>query len=126
MNWSGPIWFPVNFLIIESLQKFSNFSGDDFKVECPVGSGTLLTLNQVANQLAGRLWIFLAGMAGRRPVLGSIRASRSIRTSVITCFFTNTFTVIAGAGVGASHQTGWTGLVAKLLLPRYSGSEPAS
>src|ERR1700732_1777926 len=70
-NWRGPVWFPVNFLIIESLQKFHHYYGDDFKVECPSRSGTFVTLNEVANELARRLTtIFLTDESGRRPVYG--------------------------------------------------------
>jgi hypothetical protein len=120
-NWRGPIWFPVNFLIIESLQKFHHYYGDDFKVECPVGSGRLLTLNQVANELAARLTrIFLADEAGRRPVLGQyprLQRDPHFRDYIL---FHEYFHGDNGRGVGASHQTGWTGLVAKLLMPRYS------
>jgi hypothetical protein len=120
-NWRGPIWFPVNFLIIESLQKFHHYYGDDFKVECPVGSGRLLTLNQVANELAARLTrIFLVDEAGRRPVLGQYPRLQSDPHFRDYILFHEYFHGDNGRGVGASHQTGWTGLVAKLLMPRYS------
>jgi hypothetical protein len=126
-NWRGPIWFPVNFLIIESLQKFHHYYGDDFKVECPVGSGTLLTLNQVANELAARLTrIFLADEAGRRPVLGQyphLQTNPHFRDHIL---FHEYFHGDCGRGIGASHQTGWTGLVARLLMPRYSRSDSKS
>ena len=118
-NWRGPIWFPVNFLIIESLQKFHHYYGDDFKVECPVGSGTLLTLEQVADELARRLCrIFLRGDDGRRPVFGrhqKLQDDPEFRDYVL---FYEYFHGDNGRGVGASHQTGWTGAVAKLLQPR--------
>ena len=124
-NWRGPIWFPVNFLIIESLQKFHHYYGDDFKVECPVGSGRLLTLNQVANELAARLTrIFLVDETGRRPVLGQyprLQRDPHFRDYIL---FHEYFHGDNGRGVGASHQTGWTGLVAKLLMPRYSRPDP--
>jgi hypothetical protein len=120
-NWRGPIWMPVNFLIIESLQKFHHYYGDDFKVECPVGSGNMLTIEQVANELAQRLTrIFLMDDAGRRPVFNhdeKMQRDPHFRDHVL---FYEYFHGDTGRGVGASHQTGWTGLVAKLLMPRYS------
>ena len=123
-NWRGPVWFPVNFLIIESLQKFHHYYGDDFKVECPSHSGTLLTLNEVANELAARLTrIFLADEHGLRPVLGQqpqLQENPHFRDYVL---FHEYFHGDSGRGAGASHQTGWTGLVAKLLMPRYRGAK---
>jgi hypothetical protein len=119
-NWRGPVWFPVNFLIIESLQKFHHYYGDDFKVECPTGSGIFLTLNQVANELARRLTrIFLLDESGARPVYGHQPALQSKRHFRDHILFYEYFHGDSGRGVGASHQTGWTGLVAKLLMPRY-------
>ena len=124
-NWRGPIWFPVNFLIIESLQKFHHYYGDDFKVECPTGSGQFMTLDAAANELALRLTrIFLQGRARRCARSAAMnRACRRIRTFATTYCSTNTSTATSGRGVGASHQTGWTGLVAKLLMPRYARDE---
>jgi len=120
-NWRGPVWFPVNFLIIESLQKFHHYYGDDFKVECPTDSGALLTLNQVANELALRLKrIFLRDSAGRRACYGDhprLQHDPHFRDHIL---FYEYFHGDSGRGVGASHQTGWTGLVAKLLMPRYA------
>jgi hypothetical protein len=120
-NWRGPVWFPVNFLIIESLQKFHHYYGDDFKVECPTGSGTFLTLNQIANELALRLnRIFLLDRAGRRACYGDhprLQSDPHFRDHIL---FYEYFHGDNGRGVGASHQTGWTGLVAKLLMPRYA------
>ncbi|KAA0221792.1 glucosidase [candidate division KSB1 bacterium] len=118
-NWRGPIWMPVNYLIIESLQKFHHYYGDDFKVECPTGSGRFLTINEVANELSHRLTrIFLRDETGRRPVLNyheKIQNDPHFRDYVL---FHEYFHGDNGRGVGASHQTGWTGLVAKLLQPR--------
>jgi hypothetical protein len=118
-NWRGPIWFPVNYLIIESLQKFHHYYGDDFKVECPTGSGQLLTVGQIADELSRRLTcIFLKDENGRRPVLAyhaKLHGDPHFRDYVL---FHEYFHGDNGRGVGASHQTGWTGLVAKLLLPR--------
>jgi hypothetical protein len=120
-NWRGPIWFPVNFLIIESLQKFHHYYGDEFRIECPTGSGRFLTLNEVANELACRLTqIFLADERGARPVYAHhprMQSDPHFRDHVL---FYEYFHGDSGRGVGASHQTGWTGLVAKLLLPRYA------
>ncbi|MBB5327892.1 MGH1-like glycoside hydrolase domain-containing protein [Tunturiibacter gelidoferens] len=115
-NWRGPIWFPMNYLIIESLQKYHFYYGDNFKVECPTGSGTLMTLAQVSVELSNRLSaIFLKNEAGRRPVYGSIeKFQRDPHWKDLLLFF-EYFHGDHGAGVGASHQTGWTGLVAKLL-----------
>jgi hypothetical protein len=118
-NWRGPIWFPVNYLIIESLQKFHHYYGDDFKVECPTGSRRFLTIGQVAEELSRRLTrIFLKDVSGRRPVLAyhdKLHGDPHFRDYVL---FHEYFSGDTGRGVGASHQTGWTGLVAKLLQPR--------
>jgi hypothetical protein len=120
-NWRGPIWFPVNFLIIESLQKFHHYYGDDFRIECPTGSGNFVTLNDAANELAMRLSrIFLKDEHGLRPVFEHhprMQRDPHFRDHVL---FYEYFHGDTGRGVGASHQTGWTGLVAKLLMPRYS------
>jgi hypothetical protein len=120
-NWRGPIWFPVNFLIIESLQKFHHYYGDEFRVECPTGSGRFVSLNEAANEVAQRLTrIFLRDERGLRPVyrqhprLGADPHCRDL------LLFYEYFDGDSGRGVGASHQTGWTGLVAKLLMPRYA------
>ena len=118
-NWRGPVWMPLNYLLIESLQKFHHYYGDDFKVECPTGSGRFLTINEVANELAGRLTrLFLQGKDGQRPVLKyhpKLAGDPHFRDYVL---FHEYFHGDTGRGVGASHQTGWTGLVAKLLRPR--------
>jgi hypothetical protein len=118
-NWRGPIWFPVNYLIIESLQKFHHYYGDDFQVECPTGSGQFMSIRQVAEELSNRLArIFLAGPDGKRPVFGQhprLQTDPNFRDHVL---FYEYFHGDTGRGVGASHQTGWTALVAKLLQPR--------
>jgi Glycosyl hydrolase family 63 C-terminal domain len=115
-NWRGPIWFPVNFLIIESLQKFHHYLGDDFKVECPTGSGQLMNLWQVADVISHRLSrIFLRGEDGRRPVHGGAEKFQSDPHWRDLVLFYEYFHGDKGAGIGASHQTGWTGLVAKLI-----------
>jgi hypothetical protein len=118
-NWRGPVWFPVNYLLIESLHKFHHYYGDDFKIECPTGSGTHLTILEVAEELSRRLvQIFLRDAKGRRAVFGGDE-----RFNQDPCFrdfvpFYEYFDGDSGRGLGASHQTGWTGLVAKLLQPR--------
>ncbi len=115
-NWRGPIWFPVNFLIIESLQKFHHYLGDDFKVECPTGSGRMMTLWQVSEELSRRLsCIFLRGEDGRRPVHGGAEKFQTDPHWRDLVLFYEYFHGDNGTGIGASHQTGWTGLVAKLL-----------
>jgi len=118
-NWRGPIWMPVNYLIIESLQKFHHYYGDDFKIECPTGSGKFMTINEVANELSRRLTrIFLKDERGKRPVLGYSEKMQNDPHFRDYVLFHEYFHGDNGRGVGASHQTGWTGLVAKLLQPR--------
>jgi hypothetical protein len=118
-NWRGPIWFPTNFLIIESLQKFHHYYGDDFKIECPTGSGTFVTIDQVAAELTTRLAkIFLKNSEGARQVNAlypRFQKDEHFRDYVP---FYEYFDGDNGRGVGASHQTGWTGVIAKLLQPR--------
>ena len=115
-NWRGPVWFPVNYLLIESLQKFHHFFGDNLKVECPSGSGRRLNLWQVAAELSRRLSrIFLPGPDGRRPVYGGTEIFQRDPHWRGLIPFHEYFHGDNGAGIGASHQTGWTGLVAKLL-----------
>jgi hypothetical protein len=115
-NWRGPIWFPVNYLIIEALQKFHYYLGDDFKVECPTGSGRLMTLWEVAGEISRRLTrIFLRDDKGRRPVFGGTEKFQTDPEWRDCIPFHEYFHGDNGAGVGASHQTGWTGLVAKLI-----------
>jgi hypothetical protein len=123
-NWRGPIWFPVNYPIIESLQKFHHYYGDDFKIECPTGSWQLMTINDIANELARRLtWIFAKDENGLRAVYGHHpRMQRDPHFRDYVMFY-EYFDGDTGRGVGASHQTGWTGLVAKLLMPRKLGHE---
>src|SRR5204862_192708 len=112
-------WMPVNYLIIESLQKFHYYYGDDFKVECPTGSGKYLTLLEIADELSRRLCrLFLRDSSGRRPVLGDSELLQNDPHFRDYVPFYEYFHGDNGRGVGASHQTGWTGLVAKLLQPR--------
>ncbi len=118
-NWRGPIWFPVNFLLIESLQKFHHYYGDDFKIECPTGSGKYLTINDVADELSKRLTrTFLLDSDGKRPALGYSKKMQTDPHFRDYLLFHEYFDGDSGRGVGASHQTGWTGVVAKLLQPR--------
>jgi hypothetical protein len=118
-NWRGPVWFPVNVLVLESFERFHNFLGDGFTVECPTGSGRRLTLHAVADELRRRLVsLFLPDGENRRPVH---RADDRYRddpnwTGLVT--FHEYFDGDDGRGLGASHQTGWTGLVAHLIASR--------
>ena len=123
-NWRGPIWMPVNYLIIESLQKFHHYYGDDFKIECPTGSGRYLSIDEVATELSGRLTrIFLRNENEERPVFGNDRRLQDDPNFRDHVLFHEYFHGDTGRGVGASHQTGWTGLIAKLLQPREQASE---
>jgi hypothetical protein len=115
-NWRGPIWFPVNYLLIESLQKFHHYLGDDFRVEHPTGSGEYRTLWEVSADLSRRLTrIFTRNGDGGRPVHGDSELYRDDPHWRDLVLFYEYFHGDEGSGVGASHQTGWTGLVAKLL-----------
>ncbi len=118
-NWRGPIWFPVNFLLIEAMQKFHHYYGDDFKIECPTGSGQYVTIDQAAAELTHRLSrLFLRDEHGRRPASGNrdiVQNDPHFRDYIE---FYEYFDGDTGRGCGASHQTGWTSLVAKLLMPR--------
>ncbi|MCB9451332.1 MAG: glucosidase [Anaerolineaceae bacterium] len=115
-NWRGPVWFPINYLLIEALWKYHRYYGDDFKVECPTGSGQMMTLKEVANDLAQRLTrIFLRDEGGRRPVFGGIDRFQNDPHWRDYILFHEYFHGDNGAGLGANHQTGWTGLVADLL-----------
>ena len=115
-NWRGPIWFPINFLLIEALQKFHHYYSDDFRVECPTGSGTYLSLREIADLLSRRLIrLFLPDEQGRRPFAGDDPRATDARWNEHLLFH-EYFDGDTGRGLGASHQTGWTGLVAKLLL----------
>jgi hypothetical protein len=116
-NWRGPVWFPVNFLLVESLKTFHRYYDSSLKVECPVGSGNYLDTHEAAQEIARRLSaIFLRQADGKRPVFGKSDKTQddpSFRDHVL---FYEYFHGDTGAGLGASHQTGWTALVANLLL----------
>jgi hypothetical protein len=115
-NWRGPVWMPVNVLIIRALLTFYLYYGDDFKIECPTGSGNMMNLYQVGHELADRLSsIFLRDKSGRRPVYGGTEKFQTDPHWKDNILFYEYFHGDNGAGLGASHQTGWTGLVAKLL-----------
>ncbi|MGV9002795.1 MGH1-like glycoside hydrolase domain-containing protein [Flavobacterium sp.] len=118
-NWRGPVWMPINFLIVESLQRFHYFYGDEFKVECPTGSGNLLTLKEISEELSRRLLqIFLKDKNGNRPVAGSNEKMQRDPNFNNYILFHEYFHGDSGKGLGASHQTGWSGLIAKIIQPR--------
>ena len=120
-NWRGPIWMPVNALIVRALLQYYLYYGDDFKVECPTGSGRLMTLYEVAADVSRRLAsIFLQDKDGRRPVYGGTQKFQEDPLWRDLVLFYEYFHGDNGAGLGASHQTGWTGTVA-LLLPLGAG-----
>ncbi|MFI5155887.1 MAG: glucosidase [Chitinophagales bacterium] len=118
-NWRGPIWIQMNFLIIEALQRFHHYYGDDFKVEYPTHSGQYLSLNEIGNELIKKITgIFLKGEDGKRPVFGEYQKFQVDPHFSNYIWFFEYIHGDTGRGVGASHQTGWTGLVAKLIHPR--------
>jgi hypothetical protein len=115
-NWRGPIWMPVNALLIRALLSFHLYYGDSFKIECPTGSGKLMNLFEVAKEISDRLTrIFLRDDSGRRPVYGGTKAFQEDAHWRDHILFYEYFHGDNGAGLGASHQTGWTGVVAKLI-----------
>ncbi len=120
-NWRGPIWFPVNALIYRALLQYYGFYGDAFRIECPTGSGNEMTLFEVANELARRLSsIFLRNEDGQRPVFGGAEMFQNDPHWRDHLLFYEYFHGDNGAGLGASHQTGWTGLVAPLILLQHA------
>jgi hypothetical protein len=123
-NWRGPIWFPVNFLLVESLQKFHHYLGDSFKVEFPTGSGRTMTLWEVAVDISRRLTsIFVRDDNGQRPACGDVQKFQNDPHWRDLVPFHEYFHGDSGMGLGASHQTGWTGLVTK-LMQQSSESKP--
>ncbi|AFZ32262.1 hypothetical protein Glo7428_3805 [Gloeocapsa sp. PCC 7428] len=118
-NWRGPVWFPMNFLIIESLQKYHNYLGDEFTVECPTGSGKHMNLEEVATELSQRLMRIFLKSSQRRPVFGGIEKFQNDPHWQNWILFHEYFNGDDGAGLGANHQTGWTGLVADLIHQAY-------
>jgi len=118
-NWRGPVWFPLNYLLIETLRVYDRFLGDGFRVECPTGSGEQRSLGEVADDLADRLiGLFRRRPDGTRPVFGEYRIPQHDPAWRDLILFHEYFHGDTGAGLGASHQTGWTGLVANLILSR--------
>jgi hypothetical protein len=115
-NWRGPIWMPLNFLLVESLRTFHRYYGDDFRIECPVGSGKMVSLREVADELSNRLVdIFRRGADGRRPVFGGREKVQNDPHFRDYIQFHEYFHGDTGEGLGASHQTGWSGLAAALI-----------
>jgi hypothetical protein len=121
-NWRGPVWFPVNYLLIEALQKFHYYLGDDYKVECPTGSGRMMTLWEVAMEISQRLSSIFLRRDGRRAVYGGNERFQIDPYWRDLVLFHEYFHGDTGQGLGASHQTGWTSVVAKLL--QQSGEKP--
>jgi hypothetical protein len=116
-NWRGPIWLPVNYLLIQALRRLHEYYGSELKVECPTGSGQFATLEQTANEISQRIIsIFRRDELGRRPVLGSNQSFQTDANWRDLLPFHEYFHGDSGRGVGASHQTGWTALVACLIF----------
>lgn len=123
-NWRGPVWFPVNYLVIEALRRFHRFFGDEVTVELPTGSGQRVHLGAVADDLARRLvGLFLDDAQGRRPAFGEAERFQTDPAWHDRLLFSEYFHGDTGAGLGASHQTGWTGLVADLIVQRSAGTD---
>jgi hypothetical protein len=121
-NWRGPVWMPVNYLLIESIHEFHRYYGDDFRVEYPTGSGQKFSLAQIADELARRVTtLFLLDRNGERPVMAAYPLLQADPRSRDLVLFHEYFHGDNGRGVGASHQTGWSGLVALLLQPHATG-----
>jgi hypothetical protein len=115
-NWRGPVWFPVNLLLVRALLQFYRYYGDDFRIECPTGSGHQMTLYEVAEELGARLTsTFTRDADGRRPVFGGAALFQEDPTWGDNLLFYEYFHGDNGAGIGASHQTGWTGVVASII-----------
>lgn len=119
-NWRGPVWFPINYLIIESLYRCHHYFGDDFKMECPTGSGNDATLREVAIELSRRLpHLFIRDDNGRRPFYGNVDRFQSDPSWRDLLLFHEYYHGDNGVGLGASHQTGWTGLVTRLIRKHF-------
>ena len=114
-NWRGPVWLPVNYLLLEALERYHHFYGDEFRVECPVGSGKMLTLRQVAQEINRRLCtLFLPDAEGRAPWQGGREIWKDPHWKGMRCF-NEYFDAETGRGCGAEHQTGWTALIARCM-----------
>jgi hypothetical protein len=115
-NWRGPVWMPVNFILLRAIYQLYAYYGDEFKVECPTGSGNYMTLFEVAQELSNRLTrLFLPDENGRRPVYGGSEKFQTDPYWKDYILFYEYFHGDNGAGIGASHQTGWTGLIARAI-----------
>ena len=119
-NWRGPVWFPVNYLVISTLERYQRFFGDELTVEYPTGSGVQRTLGEVATDLQDRLIsLFTIGPGGHRPCFGGVELLRDDPAWRDNLVFSEYFHGDNGAGLGASHQTGWTGLIADVIRRRH-------
>ncbi len=124
-NWRGPIWMPINLLVIEALRRYARFFGDELKVEYPTGSGKELTLEEIADDLQVRLMsLFLVGEDGRRPCFGWVERLQTDPEWKDNLLFNEYFHADNGAGLGASHQTGWTGVIAEIIYRHCGGHVP--
>jgi hypothetical protein len=124
-NWRGPIWMPLNYLVVNALARYARFLGDDVKIEYPTGSGRQLTMDAIADDLRHRLIsLFLVGPDGRRPCFGWVERFQTDPAWKDNILFNEYFHGDNGAGLGASHQTGWTGLVADLIVRQRGGRIP--
>jgi hypothetical protein len=125
-NWRGPVWFPLNYLVISMLERYHRFFGDDLTIEYPAGSGRQLTLDAIAADLQDRLIsIFVPGPDGRRPCFGGVARLQEDPAWRDNLVFSEYFHGDNGAGLGASHQTGWTGLIADVIRRRH-GAVPST
>jgi hypothetical protein len=123
-NWRGPVWFPLNYLLIEALERYHHFYGESFQVECPTGSGRMMTLAQVARELSARLSrLFLPDATGRRPCHGDDQRFTENPDWRDLVLFHEYFHGDTGRGLGATHQTGWTALVVQCLEELHKASE---
>jgi hypothetical protein len=126
-NWRGPIWFPINYLLIEALERYYHYYGENLKVECPTGSGQLMNLKQVAQEISGRLTkLFLPDASGRRPCFGTDTRYQNDPNLKNLVLFHEYFHAETGKGLGASHQTGWTALVVRLMKDLARGQKEAN
>ena len=124
-NWRGPLWFPLNYLVIGALERYDRFFGPSFKFEYPSRSGNKLTLGEIAQDLRQRMIsIFVAGPDGRRPCFGGVERLQTDPKWKDNLFFNEYFHGDNGAGLGATHQTGWTGVIADVIRRRH-GAVPA-